>query len=150
VRRLRFRRTTTRLAVTRRSPLGLGASWPSGSTALPLPGTRNGAWVKHKHRRSEGFLITVWAPAQPRRPESFYLARRLADGSLESAGSVSLGLAGEARRRLRAELEAVELPHRRGRQRVRPVEPAVVATVSFHGPARGAVRDGVLLSIGLR
>jgi bifunctional non-homologous end joining protein LigD len=66
------------------------------------PRTRGAAWVKHKHRRSEPFVITAWAPAQPRRPESFLLARRLADGGLEPAGSVSLGLPGEARERLRA------------------------------------------------
>jgi bifunctional non-homologous end joining protein LigD len=111
------------------------------------PGARNGAWLKHKHRRSEEFLITAWAPAQPGRPESFFLARRLSDGSLEPAGSVSLGLSSEERERLRAAIEAVELPHRRRRQRVRPVEPAVVATVDFHGPARGPVRDAVLRSI---
>jgi bifunctional non-homologous end joining protein LigD len=111
------------------------------------PGARNGAWVKHKHRRSEAFLITAWAPAQPSRPESFFLARRLADGGLEPAGSVSLGLAGEARERLRAELDAAELPPRRRRQRVRPVKPAIVANVDFHGPARGSVRDAILRSI---
>jgi bifunctional non-homologous end joining protein LigD len=110
------------------------------------PGARNGAWIKHKHRRSERFLITAWAPAQPTRPESFFLARRVADGSIEPAGSVSLGLAGEARVRLRAELEAAELPYRRRRQRVRPVEPTMVATVDFHGPPRGPVRDPVLRS----
>jgi bifunctional non-homologous end joining protein LigD len=37
------------------------------------PGARNGAWIKHKHHRSERFLITAWAPAQPSRPESFFL-----------------------------------------------------------------------------
>ena len=46
------------------------------------PGARIAAWVKHKHRRSEAFLITAWAPAQPNRPECFFLARRLADGGL--------------------------------------------------------------------
>jgi bifunctional non-homologous end joining protein LigD len=51
------------------------------------PGARNGAWIKHKHHRSERFLITAWAPAQPSRPESFFLARRVADGSTEPAAS---------------------------------------------------------------
>jgi ATP dependent DNA ligase domain len=74
------------------------------------PGTRNGAWVKHKHRRREDFVITAWAPAGPSRPESFFLGRRLADGTLEHAGSVSLGLSGVDRERLRAELRAAELP----------------------------------------
>jgi bifunctional non-homologous end joining protein LigD len=72
------------------------------------PGARNGAWVKHKHRRTEPFLITAWSPAHPRRPESFFLARQLKDGSLERAGSVSMGLSGAARERLRAQLEAAE------------------------------------------
>jgi len=74
------------------------------------------------------------------------LARRLEDGSLERAGSVSLGLSAEARERLPARLEAAELPHRRRHQRVRPVEPAV-AMVDFHGPAQGPVRDAVLRSV---
>lgn len=110
------------------------------------PGVRDGAWVKHKRRR-EAFLITAWAPAQPSRPESFFLARRLADGSLEPAGSVSLGLAGEARERLRTDIQAAELPHRRRRQRVRPVKPTIVATVDFHGRVRGPVRDAVLREV---
>jgi bifunctional non-homologous end joining protein LigD len=113
------------------------------------PGARSGAWVKHKHRRRESLLITAWAPAQPGRPESFFLARRLGDGGLEPAGSVSLGLSSEERERLRAAVKAAELPHRGRRQRVRPVEPAVVATVDFHGPARGPVRDAVLRGIEL-
>ena len=75
------------------------------------------------------------------------LARRLEDGSLERAGSVSLGLSAEARERLPARLEAAELPHRRRHQRVRPVEPAAVAMVDFHGPAQGPVRDAVLRSV---
>jgi ATP-dependent DNA ligase len=113
------------------------------------PGGRNGAWVKHKHRRTEPFLITAWSPAQPRRPESFFLTRRLKDGSLERAGSVSLGLSAKARERLRGQLEAAELPHRRRHQRVRQVEPAPVAMVDFHGPAYGPVRDAVLRSVDL-
>jgi ATP-dependent DNA ligase len=106
------------------------------------PGMRNGAWLKHKHRRSEDFLITAWAPAQPGRPESFFLARRLSDGGLEPAAA-SRSVFPAQRERLRAALEAAELPHRRRRQRVRPVEPPAVATVDFHGPARGPVRDPV-------
>ena len=113
------------------------------------PGARNGACLKHKHRRTEAFLITAWAPAHPGRPESFFLARRLSDGGLDPAGSVSLGLSGEDRERLRAALEAAELPHRRRRQRVRPVEPVALATLDFHGPAHGPVRDPVLRSVEL-
>jgi bifunctional non-homologous end joining protein LigD len=35
-----------------------------------VPGARNGAWVKHKHRRTESFLVTGWSPRERRRPES--------------------------------------------------------------------------------
>jgi ATP-dependent DNA ligase len=38
-----------------------------------LPGVRNGAWVKHKHRRTESFLVTGWTPPERRRPESLLL-----------------------------------------------------------------------------
>jgi bifunctional non-homologous end joining protein LigD len=38
-----------------------------------LPGARNGAWVKHKHRRTESFLVSGWSPAERRRPESLLL-----------------------------------------------------------------------------
>ena len=58
-----------------------------------VPGARSSAWVKHKHRRTESFLVTDWCPAEPRRPESLLLARVGSDGSLESAGSTPLVLA---------------------------------------------------------
>jgi bifunctional non-homologous end joining protein LigD len=38
-----------------------------------LPGARNGAWVKHKHRRSESILVSGWSAAERRRPESLVL-----------------------------------------------------------------------------
>jgi ATP-dependent DNA ligase len=60
------------------------------------PGARSGAWVKHKHRRRESLLITAWAPAQPGRPESFFLARRLGDGGLEPEESRSVSQARSA------------------------------------------------------
>jgi bifunctional non-homologous end joining protein LigD len=53
-----------------------------------LPGARNGAWVKHKHRRSESFLVSGWSPPKRRRPESLLLARAGPDGTLEPAGTV--------------------------------------------------------------
>jgi hypothetical protein len=34
-----------------------------------LPGSRNGAWVKHKQRRTETFLVSGWSPPERRRPE---------------------------------------------------------------------------------
>jgi bifunctional non-homologous end joining protein LigD len=110
------------------------------------PGARNGAWVKHKHRRTEPFLITAWSPAHPRRPESFFLARQLKDGAWSARGASrwvcraplgsGCGLSLRPRR-----------PDRRRHQRVRPVEPATVAMVDFHGPAHGPVRYAVLRSV---
>ena len=47
------------------------ASSPSGSAAHTCPAARNGAWVKHKHRRTESFLVTGWSSgraATPREP----------------------------------------------------------------------------------
>jgi bifunctional non-homologous end joining protein LigD len=58
-----------------------------------LPGARNGAWVKYKHRRTESFLVNGWSPAERRRPESLLLARVGSEGNLEPAGSVPFVLA---------------------------------------------------------
>jgi bifunctional non-homologous end joining protein LigD len=113
-----------------------------------VPGARNGAWVKHKHRRTESFLVTGWSPAEPRRPESLLLARVGSDGTLEPAGSVPLvlgnGRADDVRRRLEL---LVRPPTRRG-QRIRRLEPALRADVAFHGPPRGTVRDPILRAVG--
>jgi hypothetical protein len=46
-----------------------------------VPGVGNGAWVKHKHRRTESFLVTGWTPPERRRPESLLLARIESDGT---------------------------------------------------------------------
>jgi hypothetical protein len=46
-----------------------------------LPGARDGAWVKHKHRRIESFVVTGWTAAERRRPETFLLARVGPDAS---------------------------------------------------------------------
>jgi bifunctional non-homologous end joining protein LigD len=54
------------------------------------PGHRSAAWVKHKHRRRESFVVTGWAPAAGRQPDSLFLARRRSDGQLEPAGSIWL------------------------------------------------------------
>jgi bifunctional non-homologous end joining protein LigD len=112
-----------------------------------LPGARNGAWVKHKHRRTESFLVSGWCPPEPRRPESLLLARLGSDGTLEPAGSVPLvlgkGQADDVRRRL----EPLVLPPTRRGQRIRRVAPALRAVVAFHGPSRGPVRDPILRAV---
>ena len=112
-------------------------------------GRRSSCWVKQKHRRREQMLITGWVPAQPGQAESYLLARASRDGMLERAGSASFGLNAESKEALRRALEAHALPPRRRNQRVRWVAPAVVATVDFHGPLRGAVRDPVLRAVAV-
>jgi len=107
-----------------------------------LPAARNGAWVKHKHRRTESFLVTGWSPAERRRPESLLLARRAPDGSLEAAGSVPIVLA-DSTDDARRQLERLVLAPTRHRQRIRRLAPALQAVVAFHGPPRGHVRDPI-------
>jgi bifunctional non-homologous end joining protein LigD len=112
-----------------------------------LPGARNGAWVKHKHRRTETFLVSGWSPAERRRPESLLLARAGWDGTLEPAGSVPLALANGQIDDARRQLEALVLPPTRRGQRIRRLAPGIRATVAFHGPTRGPVRDPILRAV---
>jgi hypothetical protein len=111
-----------------------------------LLGTRNGAWIKHKHRRPESFVVTSWAPPERRRPESLLLARVDRQGRAQPPGSVPFALAGlqdEARR----ELENRVLPPVRRGQRVRRFSSEVRALVAFHGPPRGGVRNPILRQV---
>jgi hypothetical protein len=62
---------------------------------------------------------------------------------------VSFGLDSKTRERLRERLQTDELPRRRRDQRVRWVERRVAATVDFHGPLHGPVRDAVMRSVEL-
>jgi bifunctional non-homologous end joining protein LigD len=112
-----------------------------------LPGARNGAWVKHKHRRTESFLLTGWSPPEPRRPESLLLARIGADGTIEPAGSVPLVLGNGKTDDVRRRLQPFVLPSTRRGQRIRRLEPALRADVAFHGPLRGPVRDPILRAV---
>jgi bifunctional non-homologous end joining protein LigD len=112
-----------------------------------VPGARNGAWVKHKHRRTESFLVSGWSPPERRHPESLLLARASPDGSLEPAGSVPLVLADGQADHVRRQLETLFLPPTRRGQRIRRLEPELRATVAFHGPLRGPVRDPILRSV---
>ena len=109
-----------------------------------LPGVRGGAWVKHKHRRTESFLVTGWTSPQRRRPESLLLARIESDGTIEPAGSVPLVLANGRTNDVRRRLEPLVLPPTRRGQRIRRLRPALRAEVAFHGPRRGSVRDPIL------
>ena len=110
-------------------------------------GVRNGAWVKHKHRRTEAFVVSGWMPAERRRPESLLLARVGSEGRLEPAGSVPFVLAAEQTAQARRQLEALLLPPARRRQRVRRLPPELRALVAFHGPPHGPVRDPILRAV---
>jgi bifunctional non-homologous end joining protein LigD len=115
-----------------------------------LAGARNGAWINHKHRRTERFLVTGWSPRERRRPESVLLARVGREGTLEPAGSAPLVPANGERDAVRSKLESFVLPATRPRQRIRRLAPRLEATVSFHGPQSGPVRDPILQEIGER
>jgi bifunctional non-homologous end joining protein LigD len=112
-----------------------------------LPGARNGAWIKHKHRRTESFLVSGWSPAERRRPESLLLARPGSDGTREPAGSVPFALANGQTDDARRQLEPLVLPPTRHGQRIRRLAPEVRAVVAFHGPTRGPVRDPLLRAL---
>jgi bifunctional non-homologous end joining protein LigD len=111
---------------------------------------RNGAWIKHKHRRTERFLVTGWSPPERSRPESVLLARVGREGTLEPAGTAPLVPASGERDAVRSKLESLVLPATRRGQRVRRLAPRLEATVSFHGPQSGPVRDPILQEIGER
>jgi bifunctional non-homologous end joining protein LigD len=112
-----------------------------------LPGVRSGAWVKHKHRRVESFVVTGWSPRERRRPESLLLARVGADGSPEPAGSVPLVLGNGQADDVRRRLDGLVLRQTRRGQRIRRLAPALRAEVAFHGPPRGPVRDPLLRAV---
>jgi bifunctional non-homologous end joining protein LigD len=112
-----------------------------------LPGVRNGAWVKHKHRRTESFLVTGWTPPERRRPESLVLARIGSDGTIEPAGSVPLVLGNGQTEDVRGQLERLALPPTRRSQGIRRLAPELRAIVAFHGPTRGPVRDPILRAV---
>ena len=86
------------------------------------PGARSGAWLKHKLRRSETFVVSGWAPARDRRPETVYLARD--DG--RPAGAAAFGLTREERDRIRRD------------------ESGLRVVVDFHGDGDRPLRDAVM------
>ena len=113
-----------------------------------IPGRRSPAWIKHKHRRQEQFVVTGWRP-HDRAPVEFLIARRRDDGHLEPAGSVAFGLDAVRRQGLLDVLAENERPRRPGRRRspVRWVTPVVEVLVDGHGRSGEALRDGVLRQV---
>jgi bifunctional non-homologous end joining protein LigD len=84
---------------------GLEGVVAKGLDSPYLAGVRTGAWPKHKHRRTEPFLVGGWSPPERRRPESLLLMREAPDRTLESAGSVPLVLPDGRTDDVRRELE---------------------------------------------
>ena len=109
------------------------------------PGRRSSAWVKHKHRRRELFVVTGWRERAGPLPE-FLLARRAADGSLRPAGSASLGLDADRRALLLSALTERELPSRR-RRAARWAVPEIELLADVHGPPEGPVRDALIRDV---
>jgi ATP-dependent DNA ligase len=125
------------IAATRKQGLEGGGQ----ATRQSLPQRqRNGAWVKHKHRRPEAFVVSGWMPAERRRPDSLQLARVSAEGLLEPAGSVPFVLATEQAAAARRQLEARVLAPSRRRQRVLRLRPELRAGVARNRPAAGSAQ----------
>jgi hypothetical protein len=76
--------------------------------------------------------------------EAVFVARRLADGSLASAGSIELGLGRELIDQLERRLAPLS-PRRRGSMSWYPAEVSVIASV--HGLSDGPVRDAILRQV---
>jgi bifunctional non-homologous end joining protein LigD len=109
-----------------------------------LPGRRTNTWVRHKLRRDERLAVTGLGRTRERGTDAVFVARRLPDGALASAGSIELGLHAE----LVAELESrlLALPARtRGALTWYPAEVSVIA--SCHGLPDGPVRDAILREV---
>jgi ATP-dependent DNA ligase len=60
-----------------------------GSTYLA--GRRSAYWVKHKLRREERLEVTGIRRSPEGRTEAVFVARRMADGTIRSAGAIDPG-----------------------------------------------------------
>jgi len=110
-----------------------------------LPGRRSASWVKTKHRRRERLLITGWR-TRTDEPEEFLVARAGADGRLQPAGSVWMGLDRDRRATLLEALASAEdVARRRGSLRFSTAD--VEVAVDCHGRLDGPVRDAVVREV---
>lgn len=110
------------------------------------PGARSSSWVKVKHRRSVIYTVTAWQPGDAGELDAYGISRTDDAGQLVPVGSVSFGLTGDERARLRARAAELELPARR-RGRWRPLQPLVRVEVAHHGSPAGPLRDPVLRAV---
>ena len=110
------------------------------------PGRRNGAWLKHKHRRRETFAVTGWRPASPHagRPDTILIARRRPDGTLIPAGSAELGLSADEREQLRTALDQRHIETRRGSHRVAH---GIWVDIDYQGDRSAPPRDAIMRAL---
>jgi ATP-dependent DNA ligase len=131
--------------VARVAALGLEGVVAKRLDSTCRPGRRSVSWVKHKLRRQERLAVTGVRRSRNGRTEAVYVARRLPDGSVRSAGAIELGLSREMLEVLEQRLG--RLPSRgRGAVTWYPAEVSMLA--SFHGLPDGPVRDGILRGVG--
>jgi bifunctional non-homologous end joining protein LigD len=130
--------------VARVAALGLEGVVAKHLDSRYLPGRRSARWIKHKLRRDELLAVTGIRRSRDGRTEVVYVARRLPDGSMRSAGVIELGLRREIVEDLEQRLATLPV-RRRGALSWYPAEVSVIASV--HGPPDGPVRDAVLRSV---
>jgi bifunctional non-homologous end joining protein LigD len=127
--------------VARVAEIGLEGVVAKRLDSTYLPGRRTSSWVKHKLRREQQLAVTGIRRSPEGRTEAVFVARRLPDGTIRSAGSIELGTRREILQEL--ELRLADLPaRRRGAVTWYPAEVSVI--VSAHGLPDSLVRDGIL------
>jgi bifunctional non-homologous end joining protein LigD len=109
----------------------------------PYRGGESRDWLKTKCHQFGEFVITGFEELGEGRLEAVYVAEEIAEGALKRAGQIRFGFAGKG---LWGELDALRSGP--AHKRVVPVVPALRAQVKFFGRyKRGAIRDGVILSL---
>ena len=108
------------------------------------PGRRSGAWLKHKHRRSETVSVTGWSPRQPHsdRGDVLYVARLDADGNARPVGGIELRGSSIDAVAFREALDAHA--RARGRRGIVDVAAGITLDVESHGPPGGPLRDPIV------
>jgi bifunctional non-homologous end joining protein LigD len=130
--------------VARVEELGLEGVVAKRLDSTYRPGRRSSSWIKHKLRREERLAVTGIRRSPEGRTEAVFVARRLPDGTIRSAGAIELGLRSEILEHLEQRL--AQLPARGlGAVAWYPAEVSVV--VSVHGLPDGLVRDGILRGV---
>jgi ATP-dependent DNA ligase len=105
-----------------------------------LAGRRSASWIKHKLRREERLAVAGIRRSPDGRAEAVFVACRMADGTIRSAGAIDLGLSRDILEELEHRL--AELPVR-CRGAVASYPPEVSVLTSLHRLPDGLVRDAI-------